>query len=401
MALDYPGEWKFEGIGFGMPQEAVREFFSLMTSIAGDSKDTIEDFKHAFGSTSSSSSLGWAIQDLSYIVDESSSNAAVFIENLWSGIESAAAQDVRVPSPKVINRILEKHGIPLRLDPPKLTLTAGDAIIVQTTPEVDTSSSAPVPLFVLGEQIGKGGYGIVYKATRTTAVSEFLYAVKVLDPSPFVEDYEQTLRRFRREVRAMQALQHRAIVPYYEAGITSDHKPYVVMPLIDGTDLRSAVSGQEVDAVLGTFIEIVGGLAYAHHLNVLHRDLKPTNIRVRASDGQPIILDFGSAYLLDLIDSHSLTSQVVGTIGYIPSEVLADPKTRSQLQDIYACGVMLYECLAGQLPDSGDYVPLAATDRRYGLLDPIVQSAIAGASRRTTTAKELQEQLSEARLGLS
>jgi len=90
----------------------------------------------------------------------------------------------------------------------------------------------------------------------------------------------------------------------------------------------------------------------------------------------------------------------VGTIGYIPSEVLIDPKIRSTLQDVYACGLMLYECLVGKLPDPGDYVPLAAIDARYGLLDPIVQSAIAGASKRTSSAKELYDQLLEARSGL-
>jgi hypothetical protein len=400
MALDYPGEWKFEGVGFGIPPEAVGEFFNLMTDIAGESQAAIEEFKFAFGSTSSSSSFSWAVSDLSSAVDSRASNAAVFVESVWSGIESATARGLKVPTPKVINRILEKYGIPLRLDPPKLLLTEGDAIIAQGTPDADPSTSAPIPLFSLGEKIGEGGYGVVYKATRATAVGEFLYAVKVLDPSPFVTDYEKALERFKREIRAMQLLQHRAIVPYYEAGITAGQKPYVVMPFIDGTDLRSAASGQDAEAVLGMFLEIVGALAYAHDLNVLHRDLKPTNIRVRNSDGQPIVLDFGSAYLLDFLDSHSLTSQVVGTIGYIPSEVLMNPKTRSSLQDIYACGVMLYECIAGQLPDPGDYAPLAAIRDQYDLLDSIVQNAIAGASKRTTSVKELYAQLTDARAAL-
>jgi hypothetical protein len=400
MALEYPDAWKFEGVGFGVPPNAVSDFISLMTDIADGSQDAVEDFKSAFGGVSSSSSFDWAVNDLHSLVNSRSSNAATFIENLWSGIEYAKAGGLKVPAPKVVNKLLEKHGIPLRLDPPKLVLAEGDAIIASSTASAGASTSAPVPLFALGDKIGEGGYGVVYKATRATAVSEFLYAVKVLDPSPFVTDYEKAVKRFKREVQAMQLLQHRAIVPYYEAGITADQKPYVVMPFIDGSDLRSAASGQPVDAVLEMFIEIVGALAYAHQLNVLHRDLKPTNVCVRISDGQPIILDFGSAYLLDFIDSHSLTSQVVGTIGYIPSEVLMSPKTRSPLQDIYACGVMLYECLAGHLPDPGDYGPLAAINGQYGLLDPIVQSSIAGASKRTTSASELQDQLKEARTGL-
>lgn len=401
MALDYPGEWKFEGVGFGVPPDAVSDFVSLMMDVADGSKDAIEDFKSAFGGISSSSGFDWAVTDLQSLVDSRSSNAATFIESLWTGIEYAKSAGLKVPTAKAVNKLLEKHGIPLRLEPPKLVLAAGDAIIASSSQgAASTSTSAPIPLFALGDKIGEGGYGIVYKATRATAVSEFVYAVKVLDPSPFVTDYEKALKRFKREVQALQLLQHRAIVPYYEAGITGDQKPYVVMPFIDGTDLKSAASGQDVDDVLGMFVEVVGALTYAHDLKVLHRDLKPTNVRVRTSDGQAIILDFGSAYLLDFIDSHSLTSQVVGTVGYIPSEVLTNPKTHSPLQDIYACGMMLYECLTGWLPDPGDYVPLAEVHAKYDPLDPIVQSAIAGASKRTTSAKELHDQLVEVRGGL-
>ena len=183
--------------------------------------------------------------------------------------------------------------------------------------------------------------------------------VKILDPSPFVTDYDKALfRRFQREVEAIQLLQHRAIVPYYEAGITVDNKPYIVMPYVSGTDLRTATAGQELDVTVRIFLEVTAALTYAHGLNVLHRDLKPTNIVVRHSDRQAIILDFGSSYLLDYLDSDSLTTNAVGTLGYIPSEVLANPKARSPLHDIYACGVMLYECVAGRLPDPADYVSL-------------------------------------------
>ena len=392
MALEYPGEWKFEGVGFGVPPEAVREVFELVLEISGDSKSAVEDFKSAFGSVSSSSSFDWAVSDLDSAIKSRASNAATFVDGLWSGIESAKSEGLKVPSARVVNKLLEKHGIPLRVEPPHLVLTDADAIIVEGNAK-GGSSSSPTPLFTLGDKIGAGGYGVVYKATRATAVSEFEYAVKILDPSPFVTDYEKALLRFQREVKAMQLLQHRAIVLYYEAGLTIDKKPYVVMPYINGKDLRSATSGQPLDATLRMFLEVTAALAYAHGLKVLHRDLKPTNIVVRESDQQPIILDFGSAYLLDYLDSNSLTSNVVGTIGYIPTEVVADPKLRSPLQDVYACGVMLYECVAGWMPDPADYVPLAEIDEAYEPLDPVVRKAISGAAKRTKTAAELHEQL--------
>jgi serine/threonine protein kinase len=336
---------------------------------------------------------------LSNVVNSRASNAAVFVDSLWTGIEYAKANGLKVPSPRVINKILEKHAVPLKLDPPHLSLADGDAVIVEGTTKSGSASSNPSPLFVLGEQIGSGGYGVVYKATRTTAVGEFEYALKVLDPSPFVSDYGKAIRRFQREVKAMQSLQHRAIVPYYEAGLTADNKPYIVMPYIQGDDLRAAASSTDVHGVLAMFLEIAAALEYAHGKNVLHRDLKPTNVIVRQLDQQPIILDLGSSYLLDYIDSHSLTSQVVGTIGYIPSEVLNNPKDRSPSQDVYACGVMLYECLAGHMPDLADYEPLEEIDSAYKPLDLVVRKATARASKRTQSAEELHKQLSSIRNG--
>lgn len=393
MSLDYPSEWKFEGVGFGVPPDAAGEFYELMLQIAGESRDGVEGFKYAFGNTSPSSDFDWAVTDLRRAVNSRTSNAAEFVESLWSGIESAKASGLKVPSARVVNGLLEKHGIPLRLDPPKLILAQGDAIIAKATAPSTNGSSTPTPLFVLGDKIGAGGYGVVYRATRTTAVGEFEYALKILDPSPFVTDYDKALRRFQREVKAMKTLQHRGIVPYYEAGLTSDNKPYVVMPYIQGMDLRTAALAKDVSGVLGMFIEVAAALEYAHGQNVLHRDLKPTNVMVRLSDLQPIILDFGSAYLLDDLDSKSLTTQVVGTVGYIPSEVLANPKTRSPLQDVYACGVMLYEGIAGHTPDPGDYEPLGAIDPAYEPIDSVVQKAIASAKKRTQSAGELREQL--------
>lgn len=400
MGLEYPGEWKFEGIGFGVPPSAVEEFFSLLLEIGGNSKEAVEEFKAAFGSSGSSSSLDWAITDLSGAMTGRASNAAAFVDSVWSSIESAKELALKVPSVKLINRILEKHAVPLVIDPPNLKALGGDAVIVAAAVGGGSASANLTPLFKLGDKVGSGGYGVVYKATRGTAVSEFEFALKLLDPSPFVDDYEKAVKRFQREVKAVQLLQHRAIVPYYEAGITLDNKPYLVMPYIDGVDLRSAAETLLLPDILRMFEEVTGALGYAHGLNVIHRDLKPRNIIVRKSDQQPIILDFGSAYLLDYLDSDSLTTNVVGTAGYIPIEVLSNPKARSPLQDIYACGVMLYECIAGHVPDPTDYDPLSDIDESYAPMDEVIRSAIAGAKKRTSSAKELMHQLQDVRASL-
>ena len=395
MPLNYPAEWKFEGVGFPMPGQAQSEFFDLLIQIADGSQSVIEVFQTKFGGNGSSTSLGWARSDLDVAMSSRSINAALFIDSLWASIEWAQNAGLKTPAPRVLNAVLRKHDVPLSIEPPSLVLTKPDAVILDAgASAIAAQEGAPLaPVFVLGEQIGSGGYGVVYRAVRSTAVSDFEYALKVLDPSPFVDDYENALKRFQRETKALQSLQHRAIVQHFEAGVTVDRKPYVAMPLIVGSDLRVAASRMDARAIVEMFVEITGGLAYAHSHGVLHRDLKPTNVLVRDSDAQPIIVDFGSAYLLDLLDSDSLTNRVVGTIGYIPIEVLNNPKLRSPLQDVYACGIMLYECLAGRTPDPTDYLPLVNIDSTYGALDEIVVAAIAGAGKRTSSAAELNAQL--------
>jgi len=92
VALEYPGEWKFEGVGFGVPPAAVREVFELVLEISGESKSAVEDFKSAFGSVSSSSSFDWAVSDLDSAIKSRASNAATFVDGLWSGIESAKSE---------------------------------------------------------------------------------------------------------------------------------------------------------------------------------------------------------------------------------------------------------------------------------------------------------------------
>lgn len=394
MALQYPAEWKFEGIGFAMPEAAVTEFLELLLSIGEGSQAVLEEFKIAFGGSAWSSSYDWAVSDLSRLVDSRKPNAALFVDSLWKSIEQANTQQLSVPSAKVINNILAKHGLPLSVEPPHLRLTKDLAVVVTSDVSTTDSPSGPVATFVLRGEIGRGGYGVVYRATRTTAIDEFEYALKILDPSPFIVDYDKAIKRFRREVAALRALQHRSIVHYFEAGLTVENKPYVVMPLIVGRDLRTAASASDLHHALRMFVEVLTALDYAHQSDVVHRDLKPSNIIVRSSDTQPIVLDFGSAFVLDQLDSKTLTTHAVGTIGYIPSEVIADPTLRSPLQDIYACGIMLYEVLGGRRPDPANYVPLGSFRPECAALDRVVLDAISGANVRMTSAREFADRLS-------
>jgi hypothetical protein len=396
MALDYPGEWKFDGIGESIPPGAIDELHELLLLTASgagfdNTKKFLERFKSAFGRKGWSTNTSFAESDLKDAMAGKADNAAFFVDSLWAAIESVQA-DVAVPSADRINKVLLNHAIPLKIDPPSLLLVRGDVAIVDAATD-DTSSSQPI--YVKGDVIGHGGFGVVYKVSRTTAISEFHYAMKVLDPSSFNENKERAAARFKREIEALKMLQHRGIVPIIEAGLEQEGKPYILMPLIEGTRLRDALSGCDLLSLRNAFCEILRALDYAHSAGVIHRDLKPSNVMIRSSDQQPIILDFGCAYLFDAENEESLSSKYFGTTAYIPAEVIRDPKQRSTLHDVYACGVTLYEVAAGALPDPDDYDPLERVNPTFAVLDPIIRDAIAPAKRRIISAVAFLSRLEE------
>ena len=116
---------------------------------------------------------------------------------------------------------------------------------------------------------------------------------------------------------------------------------------------------------------------------------------IRASDRQPLILDFGCAYLFDDVPEQTLTTAHLGSAGYVPPEVLAKPTLRDPKQDIYACGIMLYELLRGHRPVVDDYAPLTALTEGFATIDRLVQDAIAPSSKRLSSAQEFLDRLAE------
>ena len=113
MSLQYPGDWKFEGVGFGVPDPAIADVLELIEKIATGKKHILELFKSAFGGHGNSSGYGWALSDLRDLLGGKSDNAAEFVDCLWSGIEMAKAHEVSVPKAKVVNQLLESHNLPL------------------------------------------------------------------------------------------------------------------------------------------------------------------------------------------------------------------------------------------------------------------------------------------------
>ncbi len=142
---------------------------------------------------------------------------------------------------------------------------------------------------------------------------------------------------------------------------------------------------------------MLNALGFAHKNEVIHRDLKPKNILVRTADEQPLTLDFGCAYLLDEVDD-SLTTTMIGSSAYIPIEVHQDPKHRSIRQDIYACGVMLYEVIAQRLPKPDDYEPLEPKFPSWAGIDKVIEGALPPERKRIESAKEFRNRLADLQL---
>lgn len=391
MALQFPDDWRFEGIGFEMPLAAHRRFLEVIAMIpAGNDgrKFIYEAVKAAFGNSSTSSSTSWAESDMIDAIAKTKDNAAVFVSSFWDAMEELKAAGLSVPPVAFLNKILKEESVALLIEPPNLRRLDVDAIVSdQTLVESDC-----LPFYRRTSKLGSGGFGTVYKVTRTTSVGEFDFAMKVFDPQPFIRKKEQALERFHREIQILRKLQHRGIVPILEAGIDGEQNPYILMPVIYGDDLHCLAS-QPPATVVSTFVDILDALSYAHDNDVIHRDLRPENVMVRSSDGQPVILDFGCGYMFDDMTETILTTRFVGTTMYAPVEVIRDPGLKSEQQDLHAIGAMLYQMLMGHLPDFDDYQPIENVIPDLCGIDEVIRRAIAPLRNRADRAHEFRDKL--------
>ncbi len=196
--------------------------------------------------------------------------------------------------------------------------------------------------------LGSGAMGVVYRARDP--VIDRIVAIKVLSPS-LVENARQR-ERFYQEARTAGKLRHPNIVVIYDCG-EDQGVPYIVMEYLEGDDLRDLISG-EVGWPLERKLDFIGqicrGLGHAHQKNVVHRDMKPGNMRV-LPDGSAKIMDFGIARLSD--STQTQTGAILGTVAYMaPEQCQSAPVTAAT--DIWSVGVVLFELLTGHRPFEAD-----------------------------------------------
>ncbi len=217
-----------------------------------------------------------------------------------------------------------------------------------------------------GPELARGGMGIVRRAWDEDLGRPL--AVKVLKRN--LEAFDaRTLRRFVEEARLVARLDHPAIVPVYDLGVDELGRPFFVMKLVEGRDLREvfecvwrAADGWTLTRAVDVLLRVCQAVGYAHERGVIHRDLKPSNVMV-GEFGEVYVMDWGVARLCEAVVGAAkpaqsvadaspqadltLDGEVVGTVAYMaPEQARGERAELSPRTDVYAVGAMLYQLLS-------------------------------------------------------
>jgi len=222
--------------------------------------------------------------------------------------------------------------------------------------------------YKLLEQIGEGGYGVVYMAAQTEPLRRQV-ALKIIKLGM---DTRQVVARFEAERQALALMDHPNIAKVLDAGATEIGRPYFVMELVRGIRITDYCDQRNLSTKerLELFMQVCQAVQHAYQKGIIHRDLKPSNILVTLHDGLPVpkVIDFGIAKATGqqlLTDKTLFTAftQFIGTPAYMSPEQAEmsglDIDTRS---DIYSLGVLLYELLTGKLPFETETLVKAGLD---------------------------------------
>ena len=261
---------------------------------------------------------------------------------------------------------------------------------------------------IVGE-IGQGAMGTVYKAVDP--VIDRTVAIKTINLNLSKQELEEYQARFSQEIKAAGRLNHPNIVTVYDVGKT-EQLAYMAMEYLEGAELKDIINSGKllsVPEVVDIIAQVADGLWFAHQQDIVHRDVKPSNIMVLKA-GIAKITDFGIARLPNSAVK-TMTGLILGSPRYMsPEQVIG--KSLDKRTDIFSLGIVLYEALTGVAPFDGDNVnaimyatvnssppPPSSQNRQVpAMLDLIVAKAMAKVvDDRYQTIKEFADDLREVR----
>ena len=309
---------------------------------------------------------------------------------------------------KARERRLEDHVANLRREMDEARHSADETADAQ---DADDGALIPGELFAnryqIARVIGRGGMGMVYKA-RDRELAEDV-AIKMMRSSVLTDD-PGVLERFKTEIRLARRISHRNVVRTHDLGEV-DGAYFVTMEYVEGITVRDLIDVRghlSVPSTLGIAQQLAASLQVAHEQGVIHRDIKPQNMLLDP-DGVLKVMDFGIARLSQHTSTLTQAGMVVGTPAYMaPEQLLAEAVDARS--DLYAAGVVLYECLTGALPFEGlspialiakvlHTTPVAPAERNADVPPPlsalVMRLLDKEPSGRPENAKELLELLAQ------
>lgn len=272
--------------------------------------------------------------------------------------------------------------------------------------ENDDDPFRNVTHYIRCEELGRGGFGSVYKYHNDCLDMDF--AVKIFDPV-FVDENEQKEgeKRFFREAKMMFELNNEHVVRIYDAGRLDDGAPFIRMELVRGMNLykfHTEKGIQPFNTVTKIAVQILDGLQCAHAHDIIHRDLKPSNIMISTENPKRWIckiIDFGIGAFMNTTGHTRLTrtgEQIAGG-SYIDPILQERPNLRDVRTDIYSVGAIIYYLLTGSSPKGSDMIAQLKqicpdlTDKQVNIVKNCLSSTL---DERFSSCEELKTALTNA-----
>lgn len=278
----------------------------------------------------------------------------------WGRVKEIFNEAVELPRPERLSFVEQKSGGDVLIIKEVNALLESDeeaedfienpaVAVSQLVRDSTALAGKKIGSYLIEREIGRGGMGAVYVASRADEHFEKRVAIKLIKRG---FDTEDIIRRFRHERQILAALDHPNITRLLDGGATDDGLPFLVMDYVEGLPLTRYCEEQQLSVHdrLNLFLQVCSAVIYAHQNLIIHRDIKPSNILV-TTGGVPKLLDFGIAKLTapnspQTLDRHS--TQMMTPEYASPEQVSGQPVTTAT--DIYSLGVVLYELLTGLRP---------------------------------------------------